>query len=47
MIKALATRFIALSPKPLAGAPKELAGTGKKIYEQAQRLDFFEALRSE
>ena len=33
MIKALATRFIALSPKPLAGAPKQLAATGKKIYE--------------
>ena len=34
MIKALATRFSALSPKPLGGAPKELAATGKKIYEQ-------------
>jgi cytochrome c553 len=34
MIQALATRFSALSPKPLGGAPKELAATGKKIYEQ-------------
>ena len=34
MIKALATRFSALSPKPLGGAPKELAATGQKIYEQ-------------
>ena len=34
MIKALATRFSALNPKPLGGAPKELAATGKKIYEQ-------------
>jgi cytochrome c553 len=34
MIKALATRFSALSAKPLGGAPKELTVTGKKIYEQ-------------
>src|SRR6516164_9164010 len=34
MIKALATRFSALSPKPLGGAAKELAAAGKKIYEQ-------------
>jgi cytochrome c553 len=34
MIKALATQFSALSPKPLAGAPKELAATGKRLYEQ-------------
>jgi cbb3-type cytochrome c oxidase subunit III len=33
MIKALATSFHALNPKPLGGAPKDLVDAGKKIFE--------------
>lgn len=33
MLKALATNFKDLNPKPLGGAPKELMAAGKKIYE--------------
>ena len=34
MIKALATNFHDLNPKPLANAPKELVAAGKQIYEE-------------
>jgi cbb3-type cytochrome c oxidase subunit III len=34
MIKALATNFHDLNPKPFGGAPKELAATGKKIFDE-------------
>ena len=34
MLKALATNFRDLNPKPLGGAPKELVAAGKKIYEE-------------
>ncbi|MGZ5876477.1 MAG: c-type cytochrome [Bradyrhizobium sp.] len=34
MLKALATQFKELNPKPLGGGPKELADAGKKIYEE-------------
>src|SRR6476660_4785514 len=34
MLKALATNFKDLNPKPLGGAPKELVAAGKKIYEE-------------
>lgn len=33
MIKALATSFHDLNPKPLGNAPKELVAAGKKIYD--------------
>jgi cytochrome c553 len=34
MIKALATNFHDLNPKPLGNAPKELVAVGKQIYEE-------------
>jgi cytochrome c553 len=34
MVKALATQFKDLDPKPLGGASKELAAAGKKIYDE-------------
>jgi cytochrome c553 len=34
MLKALATHFKELNPKPLGGAPKEFVAEGKKIYEE-------------
>lgn len=34
MLKALATQFKELNPKPLGGGPKELADAGRKIYEE-------------
>jgi cytochrome c553 len=34
MIKALATNFHDLNPKPLGNAPKELVAAGKQIYEE-------------
>jgi len=34
MIKALATDFHDLNPKPLGGAPKDLAPAGEKIFQQ-------------
>jgi cytochrome c553 len=34
MIKALATDFHDLNPKPLGGAPKDLVPTGEKIFQQ-------------
>jgi cytochrome c553 len=34
MLKALATHFTELNPKPLGGAPKEFVAEGKKIYEE-------------
>ena len=34
MLKALATHFQDLDPKPLGGGPRELAAAGKKIYEE-------------
>jgi cytochrome c553 len=34
MLKALATYFKDLDPKPLGGAPRELVAAGKKIYEE-------------
>jgi cbb3-type cytochrome c oxidase subunit III len=33
MIKALATNFHELNPKPVGGAPKELVASGQKIFE--------------
>jgi cytochrome c553 len=34
ILKALATHFKELNPKPLGGAPKEFVAEGKKIYEE-------------
>jgi cytochrome c553 len=34
MLKALATHFHDLNPKPLGGAPREIVAAGKKIYEE-------------
>jgi cbb3-type cytochrome c oxidase subunit III len=34
MIKALATSFHDLNPKPFGGAPKELVATGKQIFDE-------------
>jgi len=34
MLKALATYFKDLDPKPLGGAPRELVAAGKKIFEE-------------
>jgi cytochrome c553 len=34
MIKALATDFHDLNPKPLGGAPKDMVSAGKKIFQQ-------------
>src|SRR5579863_3922675 len=34
MIKALATDFHNLNPKPLGGAPKDLVTAGEKIFQQ-------------
>src|ERR1700681_532386 len=34
MIKALATNFHDLNPKPLGNAPKDLVAAGKQIYEE-------------
>jgi cytochrome c553 len=34
MIKALATHFHDLNPKPFGGAPKEIVAAGKKIFDE-------------